>query len=99
VSPETLRKRLADGKIYAKEKIEQSLNSFFTISNLSALRELALREVADDVDEKIEQSLGSSLEGPYGIHEKILVCVHYGLTAEKLIRRGFFFFFFKKRSI
>ncbi|HWO97268.1 MAG TPA: KdpD-like non-kinase potassium sensor [Bacillus sp. (in: firmicutes)] len=88
VSPETLRKRLADGKIYAREKIEQSLNNFFTISNLSALRELALREIADDVDEKIEKSLGLLPEGPYGIHEKILVCVHYGPTAEKLIRRG-----------
>ncbi|WP_078411262.1 KdpD-like non-kinase potassium sensor [Priestia abyssalis] len=88
VSPETLRKRMKDGKIYATEKIEQSLNNFFTISNLSALRELALREVANDVDEKLEQSVGSSLEGPYGIHEKILVCVQYGPTAEKLIRRG-----------
>jgi two-component system sensor histidine kinase KdpD len=88
VSPETLRKRLADGKIYAREKIEQSLNHFFTFSNLSALRELALREIADDVDEKIEKSLGLLPEGPYGIREKILVCVQYGPTAEKLIRRG-----------
>lgn len=88
VTPETLQKRLSEGKIYRKEKIQQSLNNFFTITNLGALRELALREVADDVDEKI--LLPQELEdtGPIGIKERILVCVQYGSTAEKLIRRG-----------
>ncbi|RIW31356.1 sensor histidine kinase KdpD [Bacillus salacetis] len=88
VPPETLRKRLSEGKIYSAEKIEQSLSHFFTINNLSALRELALREVANDVDERIEQISGSLQNGPIGVNEKILVCVHYGPTAEKLIRRG-----------
>ncbi|WP_211655649.1 KdpD-like non-kinase potassium sensor [Planococcus alpniumensis] len=88
-SPETLRKRLEDGKIYAPEKIQQSLENFFTTTNLSALRELALREIADDVDERIEKTSGKLFEGPVGIHEKILVCVHYGTTSEKLIRRGY----------
>lgn len=88
VTPETLRKRLADGKIYAREKIEQSLSNFFTVTNLSALRELTLREIANDVDERIEQISGDLQNGPIGVHEKILVCVHYGPTAEKLIRRG-----------
>ncbi|MDP4083990.1 MAG: KdpD-like non-kinase potassium sensor [Bacillota bacterium] len=88
ITPETLRKRLLEGKIYSKEKIEQSLNHFFTLSNLSALRELSLREVANDVDEKIEQITSDIVNGPIGVHEKILVCVQYGPTAEKLIRRG-----------
>ncbi|QGQ44767.1 KdpD-like non-kinase potassium sensor [Metabacillus sediminilitoris] len=88
VTPITLRKRLSEGKIYTKEKIMQSLTNFFTEANLSALRELALREVADDVDEKIEQKNGHSFKGPIGLHEKILVCVQYSQTAEKLIRRG-----------
>lgn len=88
VTPETLRKRLKEGKIYAPVKIEQSLNNFFTTAKLSALRELALREVADDVDVRIEQISGDMINGPIGVHEKILVCVHYGPTAEKLIRRG-----------
>ncbi|USK33389.1 KdpD-like non-kinase potassium sensor [Bacillus sp. F19] len=88
VTPETLRKRLAEGKIYATEKIEQSLAHFFTVTNLSSLRELALREVADDVDEKMEQFSGNLMNGPIGVHEKILVCVGYGPTAEKIIRRG-----------
>lgn len=89
ITPETLRKRLADGKIYAEDKIKQSLSNFFTLTNLSALRELALREIADDVDERIERTSGRIFDGPIGIHEKILVCVQFGPTAEKLIRRGF----------
>jgi two-component system, OmpR family, sensor histidine kinase KdpD len=87
-TPETLRKRLSEGKIYTTDKIEQSLNHFFKVTNLSALRELALREVADDVDERIGQISGDLVNGPIGVHEKILVCIHYGPTAEKLIRRG-----------
>jgi two-component system, OmpR family, sensor histidine kinase KdpD len=87
-TPETLRKRLSEGKIYTTDKIEQSLNHFFKVTNLSALRELALREVADDVDERIGQISGEMVNGPIGVHEKILVCIHYGPTAEKLIRRG-----------
>ncbi|MDM5187203.1 KdpD-like non-kinase potassium sensor [Bacillus sp. DX4.1] len=84
VTPEVLRKRLMDGKIYKEEKIQRSLQNFFTINNLGALRELSLREVADDMDEKISQS---TLE-PIGVKEKILVCVQFTSTAEKLIRRG-----------
>lgn len=48
------------------------------------MRELSLREVADDMDEKISQS---AME-PIGVKEKILVCVQFTSTAEKLIRRG-----------
>ncbi|MGF9964338.1 KdpD-like non-kinase potassium sensor [Bacillus rhizoplanae] len=84
VTPEVLRKRLMDGKIYKEEKIQRSLSHFFTLNNLGALRELSLREVADDMDEKISQFA----EEPIGVKEKILVCVQYSSTAEKLIRRG-----------
>ncbi|WP_144551560.1 KdpD-like non-kinase potassium sensor [Bacillus mycoides] len=84
VTPEVLRKRLIDGKIYKEEKIQQSLRNFFTVNNLGALRELSLREVADDMDDKISQSVTE----PIGVKEKILVCVQYSSTAEKLIRRG-----------
>ena len=83
-TPEVLRKRLIDGKIKKKKKIQQSLQNFFTLNNLGALRELSLREVADDMDEKISQTV---IE-PIGVKEKILVCVQYSSTAGKLIRRG-----------
>ncbi|UOY91908.1 KdpD-like non-kinase potassium sensor [Ectobacillus sp. JY-23] len=87
VTPEMLQKRLVEGKIYRQEKIQQSLQNFFTITNLGALRELALREVADDVDEKIV-SPQEDETWSIGIKERILVCVQYGSTAERLIRRG-----------
>ena len=51
VTPETLRQRLRDGEIYPYSKVGQALNHFKK-KNLSALRESALREVADDVDER-----------------------------------------------
>jgi two-component system, OmpR family, sensor histidine kinase KdpD len=79
IPPEMLQKRLSEGKIYKQEKIERSLQNFFTLNNIGALRELALREVADDMDGKI---------GVSGLKERILVCVQNGPTAEKLIRRG-----------
>ncbi|MCM3032850.1 KdpD-like non-kinase potassium sensor [Niallia sp. Man26] len=88
ISPPELRKRLQDGKVYDSPKIQQSLQNFFTEENLYALRELALREVADDVDGKIEENNGHLYQGPIGLQEKILVCVQYSQTAEKLIRRG-----------
>lgn len=50
LSAEDLRQRLRDGKIYKAEKVESALVNFFTDENLSSLRELALREVANSVD-------------------------------------------------
>ena len=87
--PEKLRDRLKQGLIYKPEKVEQSLKNFFRAGNLNALRELALREVADDVDERLENyKQEHGIGGMVGANEKILVCVHYGMNAERLIRRG-----------
>lgn len=89
VTPETLEERLKDGKIYALEKIDQSLQNFFRRRNLIALRELALREVADNVED-------DGLASPYSdqsllycnIHERVLVCVSTYPNSLQLIRRG-----------
>lgn len=86
VSAETLQKRLREGKIYASHKINQSLENFFTQRNLSALREMALREVADDVDDKTDKTEAKLRAA--AVNEKILVCVKNDDNAEKLIRRG-----------
>lgn len=89
VSPETIRERISEGNVYSKDKIQTALNNFFRKSNLVALRELALREVADDIDLQLEKErLRSGVSHPAGVHEKILVCVNYRPNAEKLIRRG-----------
>ncbi|MBC1357066.1 KdpD-like non-kinase potassium sensor [Listeria booriae] len=86
ITAETLQKRLREGKIYASNKINQSLENFFTQRNLSALRELALREVADDVDDKNDKE--EARRQAIAMNEKILVCVKNDDNAEKLIRRG-----------
>lgn len=91
VTPETLQERLRDGKIYAPEKIDQSLNHFFQRRNLIALRELALREVADNVEEEgiEEQANGiSKIESFCHIRERVLVCVSTYPNSLQLLRRG-----------
>ncbi|WP_219835465.1 histidine kinase [Paenibacillus sp. R14(2021)] len=90
VAPEALRKRMREGKIYAMGKVDQALSHFFKTGNLIALRELALREIADDVDERLESlERTSSLRGPWRRKEVIFVCVNNTPHAERLIRRGF----------
>ena len=81
VTPETLQERLSEGKIYAPEKIEQSLQNFFQRRNLVALRELALREVADNLEDVL-------LEGRSSIQERVLVCVSTQAQSSHLLRRG-----------
>jgi two-component system sensor histidine kinase KdpD len=90
ISPKALRQRMREGRIYAPIKIEQSLNNFFKTGNLIALRELALREVADDVDERLEGwERDLTLRGPWRQEEVIFVCVNLKSNSERLIRRGF----------
>jgi two-component system, OmpR family, sensor histidine kinase KdpD len=55
LSAEDLRQRLAEGKIYGRERIPAAMENFFTAENLTTLRELALREVASSVDRTREQ--------------------------------------------
>jgi two-component system sensor histidine kinase KdpD len=91
VTPETLEERLRDGKIYAPDKIDRCLQNFFQRRNLIALRELALREVADNIeDEALEAaSNGAKPDAPHcSIHERVLVCVSTYPNAIQLIRRG-----------
>ncbi|OCA80745.1 universal stress protein [Bacillus sp. FJAT-27986] len=90
ISPKELQQRMLEGNIYAKEKVEQALNHFFKTYNLIALRELALREVADDVDERLELlERNRTLRGPWRKQEVIFVCVNLRGNSERLIRRGF----------
>jgi len=86
VTPETLQERLLEGKIYAPEKIQQSLDNFFQRRNLIALRELALREVADNVE---EDAIATTPNGQFcNIHERVLVCVSTYPNSLQLLRRG-----------
>jgi two-component system sensor histidine kinase KdpD len=86
VTPETLQERLREGKIYAQPKIQQSLDNFFQRRNLIALRELALREVADNIE---EDAIASTPAGKFcNIHERVLVCVSTYPNSLQLLRRG-----------
>ncbi len=90
VTPETLQERLRDGKIYAPEKIDQSLNNFFQRRHLIALRELALREIADNIEDDLEahDQSGSVTNLICNIHERVLVCVSTYPNSLQLLRRG-----------
>ena len=85
ISPEALIERLKAGKIYAPGKVEAALTNFFRKTNLTALRELALREVADEVKEiaAAEEQLPAQASS-----EKIMVCVRPKSNAQRLIRRA-----------
>lgn len=88
VSVDTLRTRLRQGKIYDVQKIEQALNNFFRKGNLSALRELALRQIASDQASKAhDYRAREGLEQPV-IPEKVMVAMASRGSAKKLLRTG-----------
>jgi two-component system sensor histidine kinase KdpD len=88
VSIDTLRTRLRQGKIYDVAKIEQALNNFFRKGNLSALRELALRQVATDEASKAHNYREKEgIEQPV-IPEKVMVAIASRGSAKKLLRMG-----------
>jgi two-component system, OmpR family, sensor histidine kinase KdpD len=88
VSVETLRTRLRQGKIYGVEKIQQALNNFFRKGNLSALRELALRQVAADQAAKAHDYREREGLEQACIPEKVMVCMASRGSAKKLLRVG-----------
>ena len=75
VTVEELRSRLREGKIYRPEKVEQALSNFFRKGNLSTLRELALRAVADEVGEKAASYRAREGLEPALIPERVMVCM------------------------
>lgn len=88
VSVDTLRTRLRQGKIYSIEKIEQSLNNFFRKGNLTALRELALRQLAEDQDVKARKYREREGLEKATIPERVMVCMASRGSAKKLLRIG-----------
>jgi len=88
VSVETLRSRLRQGKIYDAAKIEQALANFFRKGNLTALRELALRQLASDQAGKAQAYRArEGLERPV-IPEKVMVAMASRGSARNLLRVG-----------
>jgi two-component system, OmpR family, sensor histidine kinase KdpD len=88
-SPEQLRRRMLHGNIYPKEKVPQALTHFFRTDNLSALRELALRFVADESDEELLEHLRRR-HSPvlWETTERIMVAVTAAPGTDVLLRRA-----------
>ena len=85
---EELRTRMRQGKIYRGEKIEQALSHFFREGNLSTLRELALRAVADEVGDKAATARARDGLEPGLIPERVMVCMSASASAPRVIRTG-----------
>ena len=88
VTVEELRNRLREGKIYRPDKVEQALSNFFRKGNLSTLRELALRAVADEVGEKAASYRAREGLEPALIPERVMVCMSSNALAPRVLRTG-----------
>ncbi|HTA12343.1 MAG TPA: histidine kinase, partial [Solirubrobacteraceae bacterium] len=101
VTPETLIARLRAGKVYRPERVQAALSNFFKIENLAALRETALRQVAEDVEVKRlvreppapvrrdEQGLSAPApDGPRPIAERLLALATLAPHSEHVVRRA-----------
>lgn len=87
--PEELHQRLQEGKVYVPEKIDQALTGFFKRENLMALRELALRNTAERVDEEMRRFRSlRALEIQGHTKERILVCVAPNRMAPRVVREA-----------
>jgi len=82
-----LRKRLEEGKVYPPERIETAMANFFMPANLEKLRELALRELASQIDLRRREELGE--EGGDTASDQVMVCLSsQGPNSERLLRYG-----------
>ena len=89
ITPEELRKRLAEGKVYVPDTARLASENFFKIENLTALREMALRRAAQTVDDHLVAALREKgVQGPWAAGERILVLVGGDGMAGDLVRTG-----------
>ena len=87
LTPDELLQRLSDGKVYAPERSREAIESFFRKGNITALREMALRIVADRVDKQLHEYMQlKRIKGPWksGLH--LLVAVSHTQQSSKLLR-------------
>ncbi len=88
ITIEELRARLKQGKIYAPEKVEQSLANFFRKGNLNMLRELSLRTTAEQVSNRAAEYRRTQGLEQAPIPEKVMVCLSTRPGTERLLRVG-----------
>ncbi|MCB8880889.1 sensor histidine kinase KdpD [Acidisoma cellulosilytica] len=89
ITPAELRKRLTEGRIYRPETARRALNAFFREGNLTALREIALRRVAQHVDADVRGYMRlNAIKGPWPASERILALIGADASAEAVVRRA-----------
>src|ERR1700691_5626987 len=89
LTPEALQTRMKRGEVYHTGKVDQALKNFFRRGNLIALRELALRQVAEQVDRSLETYMEQkNIEDPWPVRERIAVCFSSNPRAQYLIARA-----------
>jgi two-component system sensor histidine kinase KdpD len=90
LTTDALINRLNRGVVYDLEKIPGALGNFFRRGNLVALRELALRKTAEEVDETLQHYMDEhEISSPWATEDRVVVCIKAGSVAKKLVRRGY----------
>jgi len=87
LTPEALQHRLEAGKVYPKERADVALVNFFRLANLSALRELALREVAEDVEAR-RQAVVLDASSQQAVAERVLALIEPQPKSQRIMRRA-----------
>jgi two-component system sensor histidine kinase KdpD len=97
ITPQSLIERLIAGKVYPRERVESALNNFFKVENLSALREVALRQVAEEVEAKrlpVEPTGRPDDErmidtaAPQAVGERLLALIKPQAKSQRIVRRA-----------
>jgi two-component system sensor histidine kinase KdpD len=89
LAPQSLRDRLSAGLVYPAERIDAALSNYFRLGNLTALRELALLWLADEVDSALKTYRAEhGIEGTWQARERVVVALTGGPEGETLLRRG-----------
>ena len=89
LAPQALRDRLSSGKVYPAERIDAALSNYFRLGNLTALRELALLWVADEVDHALADYRSEhGIDSRWEARERVVVALTGGREGETLLRRG-----------
>ena len=89
LAPQALRDRLSSGKVYPAERIDAALSNYFRLGNLTALRELALLWVADEVDHAlVDYRSEHGIDSRWEARERVVVALTGGREGETLLRRG-----------
>ena len=87
LSPDELLQRLSEGKVYAADRSKEAIDNFFRKGNITALREMALRIVADRVDKQLHDYMQHKhIRGPWKSGSHLLIAIDYRIQSTRLLR-------------